>query len=129
MLLQQRPLVGTGEETRSISSRLPAFYTVIQTYFQCSSLLFTGVRSNGSDQRISGTATLLYGPMGLTPDPMGNLYVADRRNHRIRSFQAGQTTGGTVVGTADQKQNDSTTLNPPYSVILDKQNASYSRFR
>jgi DNA-binding beta-propeller fold protein YncE len=31
-----------------------------------------------------GSAAKFYGPLGITLDPKGNLYIADEWNHRIR---------------------------------------------
>ncbi|CAF4123188.1 unnamed protein product, partial [Rotaria sordida] len=53
----------------------------------------------GSSSGINGTSsTLLYRPIGITVDSMGNVYVADAYNHRIQFFLAGSLN--------DQKANE-----------------------
>ena len=76
----------------------------------------------GDAQGISGNDSNLFnGPMDLTLDPMGNLYVADRRNHRIQLFLTGQSSGVTIAGVVDYAGNASNLLNQPYSLTLDNQ--------
>jgi hypothetical protein len=67
------------------------------------------------------TSTLFQGPRDLTLDPMGNLYVADKDNHRVQFFFAGQSDGTTIAGVTGINGNDSTLLNLPKSVALDNQ--------
>ena len=57
----------------------------------------------------------------MTIDPMGNLYVADRNNHRIQFFLNGQLNGTTIAGITSTSGNNSTTLSQPRSVKLDSQ--------
>jgi len=71
---------------------------------------FTGVPPDG-----------LYRPIDMTLDPMGNLYVADRNNHRIRFFSNGQLNGTTIAGVTGVNDTNATTLNWPWSVKLDSQ--------
>ena len=66
-------------------------------------------------------STLLYRPLGLTLDPMGNLYVADMMNHRIQFFRAGSFVGQTIAGMVRINGTNSTLLNRPYWVALDSQ--------
>ncbi|CAF1132663.1 unnamed protein product [Rotaria sordida] len=74
---------------------------------------------------INGTrgsnATLLNYPVGVTMDPMGNTYVADRNNHRIQLFLAGQSIGMTIAGVTNATGTSSTLLNNPYSMVFDAQ--------
>jgi DNA-binding beta-propeller fold protein YncE len=65
---------------------------------------------------LGNTSTLFQNPRDLTLDPMGNLYVADKDNHRIQFFFAGQSNGITEIS-----GNDSILLNSPKSVALDNQ--------
>ncbi|CAF2984330.1 unnamed protein product [Rotaria sp. Silwood2] len=44
------------------------------------------------------TSTLMNGVVDITFDPMGNMYVADRDNHRIQLFMVGQSNGITISG-------------------------------
>lgn len=67
------------------------------------------------------TEILLYTSIGMTLDPMGNIYVADTLNHRIQLFMAGQSVGRTIVGTTGVFGDNSTLLAGPYSIILDNQ--------
>ncbi|CAF1579769.1 unnamed protein product [Rotaria sp. Silwood1] len=76
----------------------------------------------GSISGASGTtATLLNYPVGVTLDSMGNIYVADRNNHRIQFFLAGQSTGRTIAGVTNTSGNSATLLYNPYSIGLDAQ--------
>lgn len=67
------------------------------------------------------TATLLSSPMGVTLDPMGNIYVADRLNHRIQFFSSDQSMGVTIAGITSQAGSTNQSLRGPYMVILDNQ--------
>jgi len=67
------------------------------------------------------TSTLLNSPHDMAFDPMGNLYVADRNNHRIQFFNADQLNGTTIAGITSSVDNNATTLNAPSSVKLDGQ--------
>ena len=67
------------------------------------------------------TSTLLSYTVDMTIDPMGNLYVADRNNHRIQFFLNGQLNGTTIAGITSTSGNNSTTLSQPRSVKLDSQ--------
>ena len=67
------------------------------------------------------TSMLLNRPVGITMDPMGNLYVADSLNHRIQFFLAGQSTGTTIAGTTGVSGLASNQLNSPYWLIFDSQ--------
>jgi sugar lactone lactonase YvrE len=58
---------------------------------------------------------------GVTLDPMGNVYVADSRNHRIQFFIAGQTEGTTIAEILSVNGSSPTELNTPYTVRLDSQ--------
>lgn len=72
---------------------------------------------------INGTpgssSTLLRYPTGMTLDPMGNIYVVDRDNHRVQLFLNGQLSGRTIAGVTGVNGSDATLLNFPYAVILD----------
>lgn len=74
----------------------------------------------GSSKGVAGTSsTGLNTPEGLVFDPMMNLYVADRFNHRVQLFLKGQLTGKTVVGTTGTAGATTSLLNNPYAVALD----------
>ena len=76
----------------------------------------------GSINGTSGsTSTLLDSPLSVVFDPMGNLYVADRFNHRIQFFLAGQLNGTTIAGTTGVSGNTATLFDNPYGVALDSQ--------
>ncbi|CAF3543170.1 unnamed protein product [Rotaria socialis] len=66
-------------------------------------------------------ATLLNYPMDVVLDPMGNIYVADRNNHRIQLFMNGQTQGITIAGVTSMFGSNDTLLNLPFGVTLDNQ--------
>ena len=63
----------------------------------------------------------LKSPVGLTVDPMGNIYVADSDNHRIQFFLAGQSNATTIAGITGISGNNSIQLSFPYWVTLDNQ--------
>jgi sugar lactone lactonase YvrE len=67
------------------------------------------------------TLTGLNAPFDVTMNPMGNVYVADRSNHRIQFFPAGQSTGTTIAGVTGAIGINSTCLSLPSSVVLDNQ--------
>jgi hypothetical protein len=76
----------------------------------------------GSQSGTAGkTSTLLDGPTDVMLDPMGNMYVADRTNHRIQFFLKGQSNGKTIAGITGKSGNNSTMLHYPNSVALDNQ--------
>jgi len=69
--------------------------TVVRWVLGASSwTLITG----GLNGLTGSTPILLSTPVGITLDPMGNLYVADSRNHRIKFFMVGQSSGKTIAG-------------------------------
>jgi sugar lactone lactonase YvrE len=67
------------------------------------------------------SSTQFNAPMGVTLDPMGNVYVADESNHRIQFFPIGETSGTTIAGITGIMGNNSTMLYNPLSVALDSQ--------
>ncbi|CAF1314718.1 unnamed protein product [Adineta steineri] len=76
----------------------------------------------GSPNGLNGsTSTLLNQPIGITLDPMGNIYVADSGNHRIQFFIAGQSNGTTVAGVTGSPGISQNHLNSPFWVIVDNQ--------
>ncbi|CAF1085908.1 unnamed protein product [Rotaria sordida] len=76
----------------------------------------------GSRSGANGTSsTLLYRPLDVTVDFMGNVYVADAFNHRIQFFLAGSLNGTTITGVSVTFGSDSFHLYYPYAVALDSQ--------
>lgn len=76
----------------------------------------------GSSSAASGTNSYrLNGPTDVMLDPMGNLYVADRGNHRIQFFPNGQLNGTTIAGITGKSGDNSTMLSYPNSIALDNQ--------
>lgn len=73
------------------------------------------------DGSLGNNSTSLYRPADVTFDPMGNMYVADRNNHRIQLFLNGQTEGITIAGITGVSGSNATLLNEPRSVKLDSQ--------
>lgn len=75
-----------------------------------------------STMTLTGTATTLNSPSGITRDPSGNLIICDRDNHRIvkittagvTSVLAGSGTPGFTNGTGNAAQ-----FNQPYSIVAD----------
>lgn len=66
-------------------------------------------------------ATLLSYPMDVTMDPMGNLYIADKNNHRIQFVTAESATATTIAGVMSTPGGNSTHLNGPRGIYLDNQ--------
>ena len=79
--------------------------------------VFTG-NINGA---AGSTSTQLSGPSCLVTDPMGNLYVADRYNHRIQFFLLDQPNGTTIAGKTGISGSNSTLLSGPSDVAVDTQ--------
>ncbi len=76
----------------------------------------------GSTDGSNGTSsTRLSFPTDVSLDPMGNMYVVDRFNHRIQFFPAGESSGTTIAGHTGINGNNSTLLNFPISLALDNQ--------
>ncbi len=76
----------------------------------------------GSSSGLSGsTSNTLVLPVGLTLDPMGNLYVADSYNYRIQFFLPNQSNGTTIAGKTSIAGNDLNSLRVPHGVALDNQ--------
>ncbi|CAF1151094.1 unnamed protein product [Rotaria sordida] len=76
----------------------------------------------GSIDGSNGTSsTRLYSASDVTLDPMGNIYIVDRRNHRIQFFPVGESNGTTIAGRTGISGNNSTLLNFPTSLALDNQ--------
>ena len=126
---------GNGPGTSNTQLNLP-----VGVYFESSSnsLIIANAASNtivrwvigasswtliaGSAGGNSGnTSMLLNYPMGVTLDSMGNVYVADRNNHRIQFFPAGQSNGTTIAGISGKSGSNATMLYKPCSVTLDAQ--------
>jgi DNA-binding beta-propeller fold protein YncE len=60
------------------------------------------------------TSLLLNRPVGITMDPMGNIYVADSDNHRVQFFSAGQSSGTTILGITGVSGLAANELDTPY---------------
>lgn len=73
---------------------------------------------NGS---AGNTMTEFYNPTDVTLDPMGNMYVADRRNHRVQFFPTDQSVGTTIAGISNIAGSNSTLLSGPISLAFDNQ--------
>ncbi|CAF1049029.1 unnamed protein product [Adineta steineri] len=76
----------------------------------------------GSLNSLAGTtSTLLYYPIGMTLDPMGNMYVADAGNHRIQFYPSNQSIASTIAGVTNSQGSNATHLYNPYGLALDSQ--------
>lgn len=84
-----------------------------------------GTGANGyNGDGISATAAKLYNPFGLWADKLGNLYIADQNNHRIRKVDAlGTITtvagNGSAGSTGDGSAATLAKLNTPFGVFAD----------
>lgn len=76
----------------------------------------------GSRSGLTGKSSrLLQWPADIKVDSIGNLYVADRFNHRIQMFLVGQSQGITIAGITGESGSDSQHLNNPLSLAFDDQ--------
>ena len=74
----------------------------------------------GSPNGAAGsTSTMLYNPIGVTLDSLGNIYVADYVNCRIQLFTSGKLNGTTIAGVTNTAGSLPTLLYHPFSVVLD----------
>ncbi|CAF1342194.1 unnamed protein product [Adineta ricciae] len=76
----------------------------------------------GDANGASGTnATLFKNPQQMTFDPMGNMYVVDKSNHRVQLFISGSKEGITIAGVTNSAGSSATLLDTPYGIALDNQ--------
>lgn len=76
----------------------------------------------GSPNGTSGnTSSLLSYPIGMVYDPMGNMYVVDRGNHRTQLYMVGETIARTIAGVTAIPGNSSNLFNLPWWIALDAQ--------
>ena len=81
--------------TNSLVIANPGANNVVRWVIGASSWTLVAGNMNGSTGNIP---TALNSPWDVTLDPMGNIYVADRFNHRIQFFLAGQMNGTSISG-------------------------------
>jgi Streptogramin lyase len=62
---------------------------------------FAGIMDSSGFSDGQGTSASFYGPVGLTIDPQGNLYVTDQRNHSIRKIDPSRKVI-TIAGTGSE---------------------------
>ncbi len=91
---------------------------IVRYVLGASSFIVIAGNINGST---GTTSTEFTGPIDVTLDPMGNLYVTDRDNHRIQFFYNGQSDGTTIAGITGLAGDNTTMLYEPWSVRLDHQ--------
>jgi len=83
---------------------------------------YNGTIVAGSFTGVAGyDSTSFNCSIGVSLDPMGNIYVTDRENHRIQFFLSGQFIGRTIAGITGVKGTNATLLNQPNWLTLDKQ--------
>ena len=68
-----------------------------------------------------GTSTTFRWMIDMIFDPMGNMYVADRNNHRIQFFMLKEYVGKTIAGTTGVVGINASLFNYPWCVKLDNQ--------
>jgi len=81
---------------------------------------WTLVAGNINGTSRSSTA-LLNGPVGITLDPTGKVYVADSNNHRVQLFLTNQSTGITIAGVTGVLGSNTALLNYPFWPLLNNQ--------
>ena len=69
----------------------------------------------------NSTSTTLRRVYDIILDPMGNMYAADRDNHRIQFFMSGEYVGQTIAGATGVYGINASLLNYPRCVKLDNQ--------
>ena len=67
------------------------------------------------------TPSTLLQATDMVLDPMGNMYVADRNNHRIQFFMPGEYVGKTIAGVTGIFGINASLFNNPWCVKLDNQ--------
>ncbi len=102
-----------------------------------STAIITTIAGNGGAFTFFGdggpaTGAKLNGPQGMSVDPLGNVYIADSNNGRIRKVAAGTGTINTIagggdltVGAGDGVPATSAFLLRPYAVTLDSKGNVY----
>ena len=80
----------------------------------------------GSLQGINGSSsTLLNYPYSAVADTYGNVYVADRQNHRIQLYKPSELNATTILGVTGTPNLTPIHLNTPYWVTIDSQRNIY----
>jgi len=116
------------------------FYNIIRLYFESSSnsLVICNHGAHGIvrwilgannwtllagniDGTLGNNSTALRFPTDVIFDPMGNMYICDKDNHRIQFFIVGQSEAITIAGVTSVNGNTSTLLYQPWSLKLDNQ--------
>jgi len=76
----------------------------------------------GDSNGIGGSLpSLLRNPTDVMLDPMNNIYVADRSNHRVQFFPVGQSNATTIAGKTGMPDSSATLLRNPNSITFDNQ--------
>jgi sugar lactone lactonase YvrE len=94
-----------------LRSNQPAYNTVC--------IVAGAISANVSTYCNASTPPTLNAPMGLTIDPLGNLYMADSGNACIRKLSSGMVTTAVGKCSNDGTGSPSTTLQKPVSVASD----------
>ena len=93
-------------------------HNIVRYVFGASGWTLAAGNMNGT---AGNSSTSLAGPTDMVFDPMGNMYVADRNNHRIQFFSAGEMNGTTIAGINQTPGSNATLLNTPWALELDSQ--------
>ena len=76
----------------------------------------------GNSNGVSGNSpSTLYFPTDVMVDPMDNIYVVDRSNHRVQFFAVGQLKATTIAGQTGRAGVNATLLRYPNSLTFDNQ--------
>ena len=93
-------------------------HSIIRYVFGATTWTLVAGNQNGIWGNTSITFTF---PLDMTFDPMGNMYVVDRGNHRIQFFSNGGINGITVAGICGVSGSNATTLLYPSAMSFDNQ--------
>ena len=69
----------------------------------------------------NSTSTTLRRVYDIILDPMGNMYAADRDNHRIQFFMSGEYVGQTIAGVTGVAGSNGSLFSGPRGLKLDNQ--------
>lgn len=91
---------------------------VVRWALSASTWTLVAGNSNGAN---STSSSGFYCPRSVTLDPMGNMYVVDRNNHRVQFFLGANNNGITIAGITGVSGSNASLLDTPLHMTLDNQ--------